>query len=84
MSMDVRRRELIEQLFEAWASINPQIARQGGNADQFVIVSLLKCADEPTLEALVEDVEEQRARFEEATDKQPWDGPYGTQSEDQP
>ncbi len=84
MSMDVRRSELIEQLLAAWASINHQIARQGGNAGQFVIDSVIKCADEPTLEAMVEDVKGQLQLFADATDKQPWDGPYGTQSEDQP
>jgi hypothetical protein len=84
MSRDARRRELIEQLLAAWTSIDHQIAQQGSNAGQFVIDSIIKCADEATLEAMVEDVEEQRQLFEDATDKQPWDGPYGTQSEDLP
>lgn len=83
MSTDVRRSELIDQLLAAWESVNQQIARQGGNAGQFVIDSIIKCADVPTLEAMVEDVTEQLKLFEDAANKQPWDGPYGTQSEDQ-
>jgi hypothetical protein len=84
MSRDARRSKLIEHLLAAWTSINRQIARQGGNADQFVIDSIITCADMPTLEAMVDDVKEQRTRCADATDTQPWDGPYGTQSDAQP